>query len=109
MERRKSMAETLTQRIVEALPFLDRISESVQPAVQEAVESGGTPARNVLDGVWFEAPLHPALTDVPIGSWTAAAAFDGLDVAMDSRAMRNAADASLAFGVVGGIGAAVTG
>jgi nitrite reductase/ring-hydroxylating ferredoxin subunit/uncharacterized membrane protein len=109
MERRKSMAETLMQRIVEALPFLDRIAEGVQPAVQDAVEAGGTPARNVLDGVWFEAPLHPALTDVPIGSWTAAAVFDGLDAATDSRAMRNAADASLAVGVVGAIGAAVTG
>jgi nitrite reductase/ring-hydroxylating ferredoxin subunit/uncharacterized membrane protein len=63
----------------------------------------------VLDGVWFEAPLHPALTDVPIGSWTAAFVFDGLDLATDSRAMKNAADASIAVGVVGGIGAAVTG
>ena len=103
------MPETHMQRIVDALPFLDRVAEGVQPKVQNVVEAGGTTARNVLDGVWFEAPLHPALTDVPIGSWTAAAAFDGLDVAMDSRAMRNAADASLAFGVVGALGAAVTG
>ncbi|MCA1687126.1 MAG: Rieske 2Fe-2S domain-containing protein [Actinobacteria bacterium] len=97
------------QRIVDALPFLDRIAEDVQPAVQEAVEAGGTTARNVLDGVWFEAPLHPALTDVPIGAWTAALVFDGLDAATDSRAMKNAADASLAVGVVGALGAAVTG
>jgi nitrite reductase/ring-hydroxylating ferredoxin subunit/uncharacterized membrane protein len=103
------MAETLMQRIVDALPFLDRVAEGVQPKVQEAVEAGGTPARNVLDGVWFEAPLHPALTDVPIGAWTAATVFDGLDAASDSRAMRNAADASLAVGVVGALGAAVTG
>jgi nitrite reductase/ring-hydroxylating ferredoxin subunit/uncharacterized membrane protein len=106
---KKDMPETQMQRIVDALPFLDRVAEGVQPKVQNVVEAGGTTARNVLDGVWFEAPLHPALTDVPIGSWTAAAAFDGLDVAMDSRAMRNAADASLAFGVVGALGAAVTG
>ncbi len=103
------MPETFMQRIVDALPFLDRVAERVQPKVQNVVEAGGTTARNVLDGVWFEAPLHPALTDVPIGSWTAAAAFDGLDLATDSRAMRNAADASLALGVVGALGAAVTG
>jgi nitrite reductase/ring-hydroxylating ferredoxin subunit/uncharacterized membrane protein len=106
---KKDMPETHMQRIVDALPFLDRAAESIQPKVQNVVEAGGTTARNVLDGVWFEAPLHPALTDVPIGSWTAAAAFDGLDLATDSRAMRNAADASLAFGVVGALGAAVTG
>ena len=103
------MPETLMQRIVDALPFLDRVADGVQPRVQAAVEAGGTTARNVLDGVWFEAPLHPAFTDAPIGSWTATAAFDGLDLATDSKAMRNAADASLAVGVVGALGAAVTG
>jgi nitrite reductase/ring-hydroxylating ferredoxin subunit/uncharacterized membrane protein len=103
------MGETISQRIVDALPFLDRIAEGVQPKVQEAVEAGGTTARNVLDGVWVEAPLHPALTDVPIGSWTAALIFDGLDAATGSRAMKNAADASLAVGVVGALAAATTG
>ncbi|MDP8949889.1 MAG: Rieske 2Fe-2S domain-containing protein [Actinomycetota bacterium] len=103
------MGETISERIVDALPFMDRIAEGVQPKVQEAVEAGGTTARNVLDGVWFEAPLHPALTDVPVGSWTAALVFDGLDAATGSRAVRNAADASLAVGVVGGLAAATTG
>jgi nitrite reductase/ring-hydroxylating ferredoxin subunit/uncharacterized membrane protein len=103
------MGATLSERIVEALPFLDRVAEGVQPRVQEAVEAGGTTARNVLDGVWFEAPLHPALTDVPVGSWTAALVFDGLDAATGSRAMRNAADASVAMGVLGGLAAATTG
>src|SRR5918911_4467245 len=103
------MGATLMQRIVDALPFLDRVAESLQPKVQGAVEAGGTPARNVLDGVWLEAPLHPALTDVPVGSWTAALVFEGLDAATGSRAMKNAADASLAVGVVGAPAAATTG
>ena len=103
------MAQTLMQRMVEALPFLDKVSDAVQPEVQKAVDAGGTKARNVLDGVWLEAPLHPVMTDVPIGSWTAALVFDGLDFATDSKAVRHAADASLAFGTVGALGAAVTG
>jgi nitrite reductase/ring-hydroxylating ferredoxin subunit/uncharacterized membrane protein len=53
--------------------------------------------------------LHPVLTDVPVGSWTAALVFDGLDAATDSRAARNAADASLVMGILGALGAAVTG
>src|SRR5829696_3077827 len=89
------MAETLMQRVVEALPFLDDIAEDVQPKVQEAVAAGGTTARNVLDGVWLEAPLHPALTDVPVGCWTAALVFDGLDVATGKEPVRHAADVSL--------------
>ena len=103
------MAETLTQRVVEALPFLDRIADAVQPEVQKAVEAGGTTVRNVLDGTPMELPLHPALTDVPTGAWTAAITFDALDVATGSRAMRNAADATLALGVAGGFAAAATG
>jgi nitrite reductase/ring-hydroxylating ferredoxin subunit/uncharacterized membrane protein len=103
------MGETISQRVVDALPFLDRIAEEIQPKVQEAVEAGGTTARDALDGTWLEVPLHPALTDVPIGAWTAALVFDGLDAATGSRAMRNAADASLAFGILGALGAAITG
>ena len=103
------MAETLMQRVVEAIPFLDKIAENVQPKVQEAVEAGGTRARNVLDGVWLEAPLHPVLTDVPVGSWTAALVFDGLDIATGKESVRHAADASLVFGTLGAFGAAVTG
>ena len=103
------MGETISQRIVEALPVLDRVAEGVQPKVQEAVEAGGTTARNVLDGVWFEVPLHPVLTDVPVGAWTAALVFDGVDAATGSKAVRNAADASLVMGILGAFGAAITG
>jgi nitrite reductase/ring-hydroxylating ferredoxin subunit/uncharacterized membrane protein len=103
------MGRTISQRIVDALPWLDGIAERVQPKVRETVQAGGTTARNVLDGTPMEIPLHPALTDVPLGSWTAGLVFDGLDLATRSRAMRNAADASLALGVVSGLAAAATG
>jgi nitrite reductase/ring-hydroxylating ferredoxin subunit/uncharacterized membrane protein len=103
------MSRTVGQRIVDALPWLDAVAEKVQPKVQEAVEAGGTPVRNVLDGTPIEVPLHPALTDVPVGSWTAALVFDGFDAATGSRAMRNAADATLVVGIVGGLAAAATG
>lgn len=103
------MTRTMSQRIVDALPWLDTVAEKVQPKVRDAVEVGGTPVRNVLDGTPMELPLHPALTDVPIGSWTAALVFDGFDAATGSRAMRNAADATVAVGVVSGFAAAATG
>ncbi|MBA3424522.1 MAG: hypothetical protein H0U04_08240, partial [Rubrobacter sp.] len=103
------MGSTISQRIVDAMPWLDDVSEAVQPRVREAVERSGTTVRNALDGVPMELPLHPALTDVPMGAWTAALVFDGLDLATGSRAMRNAAEASLAIGVAGGIAAAATG
>jgi len=103
------MGSTISQRVVESLPFLDEVADLVQPKVREAVEAGGTTVHNVLDGTPLELPLHPALTDVPLGSWTAALVFDGLDVVSDSRAVRNAADASLALGVISAFAAAATG
>ena len=102
-------SQTISRRIIEALPWLDDISEVVQPKVQEAVNAGGITVRNVLDGTPLELPVHPALTDVPMGAWSAAITFDGLDVVTGSRAMRNAADATLAVGIAGGVAAAVTG
>lgn len=103
------MEKTIGERIVDVMPFLDRASDAVQPKVQDLVERGGETARYVLDGVWFEAPLHPTLTDVPIGSWTAALVFDGLDLVSGKAAMRNAADSSLAFGIAGAVVAAAVG
>ncbi|BBL80163.1 hypothetical protein RxyAA322_20170 [Rubrobacter xylanophilus] len=103
------MAKTIGERIVEAMPFLEGISDAVQPRVREAVEAGGRPVRNLLDGTWMEVPLHPVLTDVPVGAWTSTLVFDGLDVISGRRAARNAADASLAFGLLGGLAAAVAG
>lgn len=35
--------------------------------------------RNVLHGTWLGQPLHPVLTDGPLGAWTLAFAFDALD------------------------------
>jgi len=103
------LEKTIGERIVDAMPFLDRASDAVQPKVRALVDAGGETARYVLDGVWFEVPLHPVLTDVPIGSWTAAVVFDGLDLVSGKKAMRDAADASLAFGVAGGFLAAAVG
>jgi len=101
--------KTIGERIVDAMPFLDKASDAVQPKVRDLVDAGGATARNVLDGVWMEVPLHPVLTDVPIGSWTAALIFDGLDLVSGRPAMRNAADASLAVGVASGFAAAAVG
>jgi nitrite reductase/ring-hydroxylating ferredoxin subunit/uncharacterized membrane protein len=101
--------KTIGELITDAIPFMDKAADIVQPKVQRLVDAGGTTVRNVLDGVWMEVPLHPVLTDVPIGSWTAALVFDGLDVASGKPAMRNAADAALALGVAGGFAAAAVG
>jgi uncharacterized membrane protein len=63
----------------------------VKEAVGKGEEKGGTPLRNALDGTYLGTLLHPALSDVPVGSWTAALVFDAVDLVSGSKAARNAA------------------
>jgi len=63
----------------------------------------------VLDGLWMGVPLHPVLTDVPVGSWTATLVFDGLDLVSGARFARDTADGTLAFGIASGVAAATAG
>ena len=103
------MGRTISERIVDRLPWLDGLAERTQPKVQEVIDRGGVTLRNALDGVWIEVPLHPILTDIPVGSWTATIALDAVDLVSGSKAARNAADGALAVGVVGGFAAAAVG
>jgi nitrite reductase/ring-hydroxylating ferredoxin subunit/uncharacterized membrane protein len=99
-------------------PWLDGIADVVQPAVRGFFDALG-PARrsvkNFLHGTWLGHPLHPVITDLPIGAWTTTLLLDALDSGDDGRdrggraGLRRAADASLALGLAGAIGSAVTG
>jgi nitrite reductase/ring-hydroxylating ferredoxin subunit/uncharacterized membrane protein len=100
---------TVSQRIVDTMPWLDSIADKIQPAVQRAVARGGRPAKNVLDGLWMGVPLHPVLTDVPVGSWTATLVFDGVELVSGARFARDTADGTLALGIAGGVAAATAG
>ncbi len=84
--------------------------EAAQTAIADALESlGGEKLRSALHGNWLHEPLHAVLTDVPIGSWTAAVAFDAVGAISGSEAMDTAADACVGLGLLGAVGAAITG
>ncbi|MDQ4082160.1 MAG: Rieske 2Fe-2S domain-containing protein [Actinomycetota bacterium] len=103
------MSLRLAKRIAGAVKPLDPASNAIQERVRSAVANAPDGVRNALDGTLLGVPLHPALTDVPIGSWTAAVALDAVESAAPSPALRNAADGALAVGVLGALPAAVTG
>ena len=91
--------------------WLDRVAEPVQNGVLKAFASGGEAVRrvkNALHGVWLGHPLHPVLTDVPIGAWTVALMLDAM-AGGKPRGFAQAADAAVAIGVAGAAGSAVTG
>jgi len=57
--------------------------------------------------VWLGHPLHPVFTDIPIGAWTTALALDA--AAKGDQGMRRAATFAMGVGLVGAVGAAVSG
>lgn len=99
---------SLGRRLTRSQGWLDGVAERLQPGVSEAVRSRPW-LHNLLDGTWLGAPLHPALTDVPIGAWTAAFALDAVSGCTRSPAACTAADGALAVGIAGAVPAALTG
>ena len=90
---------------------LDPVADTMQAAINGLFQSGGAAGqqvKNLLHGVWLGHPLHPALTDVPVGAWTTAAVLDALE-AMGHDELGPGADAAIGLGLVGSAAAAVTG
>jgi nitrite reductase/ring-hydroxylating ferredoxin subunit/uncharacterized membrane protein len=103
------MTLELAERIAASQTWLDGLSDRLQPIVRETVDKSGRRTADLLDGVWLGAPLHPALTDVPVGALTAAVALDAVGIATGSRAVDRQADGALAVSVAGALAAAATG
>ena len=83
---------------------------AVQTAIADTLDAiGGRKLREALHGNWLHEPLHAAITDIPIGSWTAAVAFDAVAAISGSNILDTAADACIGLGLLGAVGAAVTG
>jgi nitrite reductase/ring-hydroxylating ferredoxin subunit/uncharacterized membrane protein len=95
-------------------PLVDRISDPLQHAIGAVIGSSRKPPRllkSLLNGTWFGHPLHPAITDVPVVAWLLTALFDIiwlLAPATNAWAGR-AALATVIVGLLGALGAIVTG
>ncbi len=94
-------------RFARAQAWADPLAQRLQPLIRRAVKPRAV--RNALDGVWLKAPLHAVLTDVPVGSWTAAIALDTAAALTGEEELAGAADRTLAVGTLAALPAAVTG
>src|ERR1051326_5792075 len=90
--------------------WMKPVEEGLQKVVHKGFRfRGGRQLKNFLHGTWIGHPLHVILTDIPIGAWTTAVAFDALESMSTRREYRVAADTALGLGLVGAVGAAATG
>ncbi len=101
-----------TGELIARQEWLTPIEDMLRREVRDVYRSGGATGqkiKNALHGTWLGDPLHVALTDVPIGAWTAAMVFDAIDAISDRGEFGTAAGSALAVGIVGALGAAVAG
>jgi len=110
----ETQVSTLSETPPAPQPLVERLSDSLQKIIQVVIGSNRKPPRrfkSLLNGtLFFGHSLHPAITDIPIGSWLIAAIFDIIwlfSPANDWAA--RAAMITVLVGLVGALGAAATG
>jgi nitrite reductase/ring-hydroxylating ferredoxin subunit/uncharacterized membrane protein len=101
----RALSDWLDSAITSQAEPLEAGGRAVQGWIASSVRLGGPAGqatKNALNGVWLGHPLHPALTDVPIGAWLLSLLFDftGHD---------RSADMALNVGVLAAVPTAVSG
>src|SRR5947199_5348014 len=95
-------------------PFTERLSDTLQHLIQVIIGANRKPPRrlkSLLNGTWFGHPLHPVITDVPVAAWMITAVFDVLWLISPTTfawAARSA-EVTVLIGLLGALGAIVTG
>lgn len=104
-------SEAITNKIGEQ-EWLEPLEEGLQKGVASVFSVGGEVgkrAQNFLHGTWLGHPLHPVVTDIPVGAWTVAAVLDVSDAIQGNDHFARAADAAVGIGLIGAAASAVTG
>ena len=92
-----------TERLVDRLPWLDRAADVLKSASEPVFGPDGPAAiKDALYGTWLGHPLHPLVTDLPIGFWTSS-------LLLDLAGAEEGADITLKVGTVSALAAAATG
>jgi nitrite reductase/ring-hydroxylating ferredoxin subunit/uncharacterized membrane protein len=88
---------------VGSMPGLDPIAARIH-AVNEPLfgPEGNQALKDALYGTWLGHPLHPVMTDLPIGFWTSS-------FVLDLAGMERGADITLKLGTISAVGTAITG
>jgi hypothetical protein len=105
------MADSRLDRIIRRQTWLDRIADALQRVVGGIYAALGRPGRslkNLMHGTTLLShPLHPAVTDIPIGAWGTGVVADYV-AHFSGRLPTEAGDIALAVGLSTAVLAAVT-
>ena len=104
--------EILVDRVIRSQKWLDPPAEAVQKAVGWFFTVLGVPGRelkSLLHGTKpLGHPLHPALTDIPLGAWSVGVIADWIAI-LTGKIPTQAGDVALAIGLLGALLALLSG
>ena len=104
------MLHRTIDRFLEGQRWLEPLSDTLQRWAGTLFRGRvGRSVKTLLNGTWLGHPLHPAITDVPLGVWTLAVLFDLVYLFDRSVTWRAAATVAITAGLLAAVGAAVTG
>lgn len=103
---------TAIKGFVDRQRWLDTLGDPLQKAVNALYGTGHgfrKKIQNLLNGTWLGHPLHPLMTDGPVGAWTVVIVLDIIAWISGKSSLRPAGEIALVVGLVAALGAAVTG
>ena len=106
--------ETATTATEPPAPWLERLSDGLQRVIGKLAGNTGKPPRlwkSLLSGTWLRHPLHPLLTDVPVGAWLLTVILDiiWLIAPTTNAWAARGAEVTVLIGVLAGLAAVATG
>jgi nitrite reductase/ring-hydroxylating ferredoxin subunit/uncharacterized membrane protein len=109
---RHSMSESRIDRFIRRQNWMDAPAGGIQTFVGAFYRVLGRPGRglkNLAHGTWpLGHPLHPAVTDLPMGIWITTAVLDIVSH-YSASVPHQAADIALLAGIIAAVAAAITG
>ncbi len=106
------MKRDITERIDTVLTesnFIKNLAGGTQKIMNAIFNSPLRPLKTFLNGTWLEHPLHPLLTDVPVGAWTLVLLLDLIALLFGVRNLGVASGIATGLGVLAALAAIVTG
>lgn len=106
------MINSFVNRLIDSQRWLEPVADFLQKIVggfYKVLGGPGTALKTFNHGTWLGHPLHPVLTDIPLGGFSLAFLFDIIYLFNRSSVWASAADLTIFVGILAALATAVTG
>src|SRR5437899_13025671 len=106
------MLNHAVNRFIDRQRWLEPVADFLQKVVGGFYKLLGAPGHGLktfIHGTWLGHPLHPVITDIPLGAWTLAVLFDIIYLFNRTTTWTTEAELSIIIGEVAALAATVTG